>query len=260
MLVVVIGNYASGKTTYVREHARPGVDIVVDFDDLSQAFGSDAQHGHRDQYVTITQRARGVAIQAAMAYAQDPDITVYIVDGSIPTNRLETYRQHNAHIVDMATPPDECHRRADAAGRPADWHRLIDEWTPTREPYASAQRKAWPKTPGHRRATKTRQYKAARAAFLAQYTNCQYCGRSFVTDAPCEHPTCLRRGKGCQFNPDYPTVQHLVRLADGGVSMDRSTWAAWCLRDNTSDGGRFSAERRAERRGDRSAASVDLDW
>ena len=46
-IVLVVGPPGAGKTTYVRDHKQPS-DLVVDYDAIAEALGSDATHGHDD--------------------------------------------------------------------------------------------------------------------------------------------------------------------------------------------------------------------
>lgn len=66
MLTVVIGPPAGGKSTWVRERAKPG-DIVIDFDLLACALtgpGGDP-HDHTPAVAAVTKAARRAAIDAA---------------------------------------------------------------------------------------------------------------------------------------------------------------------------------------------------
>ena len=126
MITVVTGPPCSGKTTYVRSHAKPG-DIVIDFDTMAQAFGSPATHNHSAAVRHITIQARRSAIHAAITvHEQTP---VWIVDCNISTERLALYKRAGAQIVGLGADKAELHKRA-AVERPPLWHKLIDEWVP----------------------------------------------------------------------------------------------------------------------------------
>lgn len=260
-LVIFTGNYCSGKSTAMRQraerlHAEGREPICVDYDRIAEALGSTRSHGHSDAISTLTVRLRGLAIKAALDLHRDTGADVLIVDASPTQARLDQYRSLGAEIVSLDDVPlEELHRRA-SAERPPEWHRYIDEWTPVREP---EPRKPWPKRPAHRKGAHGHRYERLRRAFLADKTNCEHCGIPFVTDAPCEHPKCLRRGKGCVYHPQYPTVQHMVHLASGGPSLDVSTWQAWAFRCNQSDGGKIGRARQRARAQD-SGGTVDLTW
>ena len=271
MLVVLTGNYCSGKSTELRRRAAElraagREPVLIDYDDLAVALGSTRHHGHAPQFETLTRRVRGLAIQLALAEARDHGADLLIVDASPTEGRLKQYRDADAEIVRLDVPLNELHRRA-AAERPEQWHRFIDEWTPTSHPYVpegDTQRKPWRKTPGYRKHAKGWTYERLRRDFLAGKTNCECgCGQPFITDAPCAHPRCLKRGTGCMFHPQYPTVQHTKHLVDGGPSLDTSTWEAWASACNTGDGARIGNARRGRRpaQGDTQASTyTNLDW
>ena len=139
MITVVTGPPCSGKTTYVRTHAKPG-DIVIDFDTMAQAFGSTAPHDHSAAVRHVTIQARRTAIAASITVHQQT--AVWIVDCNISPERMRAYRRAGAKIVTMRAEPDELHRRA-SRERPGLWHRLIDEWTPPSELEQAANSRTW---------------------------------------------------------------------------------------------------------------------
>lgn len=138
MLTVVTGPPCSGKSAYVREAAEPG-DVVVDFDTLAQALGSASTHDHPADIRVVAQDARRAAITAALA-AHRRGARVWIVDTD-PRMRQADYDAAGAAMVPLTAHPAELHRRADAAGRPALWHDLIERYTAVRpaRPRASRQ-------------------------------------------------------------------------------------------------------------------------
>lgn len=123
---MVTGPPCSGKSTYVREHARPG-HIVIDFDLIAQALGSPTPHDHPDPVRRAAMAARRAAIAEAIAVHHRT--TVWIVQTRIPARDLDRYTQAGAHIVTLDADAAELHRRA-SAERPDLWHQLIDEWAP----------------------------------------------------------------------------------------------------------------------------------
>lgn len=260
--VVVRGPACSGKTTWTQTRtaqlrAEGHEPIVIDFDLIAEALGSQRTHGHPDHFVPVVQRMRGLAIRAALEASRNTGCWVLIVDSSIPESRMRLYRDAGAQILTMDTPLAECHRRADAAGRPPQWHDLIDAWSPEQADTPWGQRR-WPKRPAHRKGANGRAYAAKRRRFLTDKTNCQRCGKPFRTDIPCSHRTCY--GKGCHHHADYPTVQHLEHLIDGGPSMDESTWAAWCKGCNSGEGAVIGNQRRAGTYHPERRRGVELDW
>jgi predicted ABC-type ATPase len=126
VLTVVTGLPCSGKTTYVREHAKPG-DVVIDFDILAVALGSPVQHDHPDDIRRITQAARRAAIHAAIIWHQRYGTRVWITE-CVPSDDVRRrYRRAAADIVPLVVPLGELHRRA-TEHRPDRWHALIDHY------------------------------------------------------------------------------------------------------------------------------------
>lgn len=133
MITVVTGPPCSGKSTYVRNHAKPG-DIVIDFDTLAQSIGSPVPHDHSPAVRNVVIRMRRAAIDAALRIT---DADVWIVDCNISPERLHAYRAARAVIRSMTADTDELHRRA-SRERPALWHSLIDRWSPPPDAVAIA--------------------------------------------------------------------------------------------------------------------------
>lgn len=121
-LMLVTGPPCSGKSTYVAEHKAPG-DLVIDYDALAVALGSDDTHRHPDGIRheavglrrVLVHRVRSGTVRAARVWliACDPSSDEW---------------QRASAVVRMDATRDECHSRAAAAGRPESWHRLIDAW------------------------------------------------------------------------------------------------------------------------------------
>lgn len=136
MLTVITGPPCSGKTTYVRQHSLPG-DIVIDFDAIAQAFGSPVTHGHGDLHWKMAVETRDTAITTAVGLATGTSARAWIIDSRPAPSRRTWYARHGARIVDLTAPAAELHRRADADGRPADWHRRIDQYLAGGDPEPS---------------------------------------------------------------------------------------------------------------------------
>lgn len=139
VITVVTGPPCSGKTTYVRTHAKPG-DIVIDFDLIAQALGSATPHDHSSAVRHVTIQARRAAIGAALTvHHQTP---VWIVDCNISGDRMRAYRRAGARIITLTVDADELHRRA-SRERPGLWHKLIDGWTPPAGAELTAGSRTW---------------------------------------------------------------------------------------------------------------------
>lgn len=126
MLTVITGPPCSGKTTYMRQHAKPG-DITIDFDALAQALGSPVTHGHERPVWKVAIEARAAAIKAAGQQCQ-AGATAWVIDSRPDWAARQAYEAAGARIVDLIAEPAELHRRASAAGRPDSWHRRIDRF------------------------------------------------------------------------------------------------------------------------------------
>lgn len=125
MLTVVTGPPCSGKTTHVREHAKPG-DIVIDYDQLAQALGSPDTHDHPADVAYVARAARQTALRAALGCARRGS-RVWIIDTAPTAHRAHQYAKAGAQVLRLTATPAELHRRAEAE-RPEAWHGMIDKW------------------------------------------------------------------------------------------------------------------------------------
>lgn len=117
MLIVVCGPPCSGKSSYIRTHARAG-DIIIDYDALAQALGSPVSHSHPTHIRTVTLAARRAALFAAIE-AHHHGATVWVVDANPGERRLAQFHAAAARIVTMPYADiAELHQRAHAQGRP----------------------------------------------------------------------------------------------------------------------------------------------
>jgi hypothetical protein len=141
MLTIITGPPCAGKTTYMREHAKPG-DIVVDFDAIAQALGSPVSHGCDRHVWKVAIEARDAAIKAAVGQSQQ-GATAWIIDSRPTPAARQAYTRAGARIVDLTAAPGELHRRATEAGRPASWHARIDRFLADKQRPAPAPRTVW---------------------------------------------------------------------------------------------------------------------
>lgn len=100
-LHIVIGPPAAGKSTYIREHRKPG-DITIDYDELANTLTglAPANHEHTTAVKKITKAARDAAIREAQKHATDTD--VWIIHSTPAQSTLDRYRREGAqiHVVD----------------------------------------------------------------------------------------------------------------------------------------------------------------
>jgi hypothetical protein len=125
MLTVVTGPPCSGKSTWVKQHARPG-DIVIDFDVIAQALGSPSVHGHSPALTQVAAEARHAAIAEAITQ-HHKGARVFVVDTQPGEKRRWQYDHAGAKWVNLTATPDELHARC-SRERPAAWHARIDQW------------------------------------------------------------------------------------------------------------------------------------
>lgn len=124
-LTVITGPPCAGKTRYAREHAAPG-DLVIDFDALAAALGSQAGHGHGAWLARVTAAAWSAAVTRAVR--EHAGHRAWVIDASPSPARLAAYRRAGARMAALGAEEGELHRRAREAGRPEQAHRAIDEW------------------------------------------------------------------------------------------------------------------------------------
>jgi predicted kinase len=125
VLTVITGPPCGGKSTYARQHARPG-DIIVDFDQIAQALGSQVTHGHSDRIASVASRAWYAAVCEAIRQHHQ-GCRAWVIDTSPAPDRLRQYEAAGARMVTCTAPPEELHRRAQG-NRPPLWHNRIEEW------------------------------------------------------------------------------------------------------------------------------------
>ncbi|WP_405149456.1 AAA family ATPase [Sphaerisporangium sp. NBC_01403] len=129
MLYVVTGPPAAGKSTWVREHAKPG-DVVVDYDLIAGALSGPTPacggtHDHRGAVRDVAFRARSAAIREALRHAADID--VYIIHTLPPADALAKYAEHRAHLVTIDPGHDVVMQRI-AEQRPSTARAVAKRW------------------------------------------------------------------------------------------------------------------------------------
>jgi hypothetical protein len=114
MISIVTGAPCSGKSTYIREHAKPG-DVVIDLDPLSRALTIGAEDGHFvPEYIGhIAVGARNGAVKRALRLREQRDgVDVYIVHTAPKPADLAIYRSFRCNIVNLDPGKEVCLERA----------------------------------------------------------------------------------------------------------------------------------------------------
>lgn len=127
MLYVVTGPPASGKSTWVRAHAKPG-DIVVDYDLMAGALSGPHQadpYDHPEPLRSVTFKARTAAIREALRHVATVDI--YIIHSMPSKEWMATYAEHSAEIVVVDPGRDVVMRRI-ADERPPAARSVATRW------------------------------------------------------------------------------------------------------------------------------------
>ena len=134
MITIVCGPSGAGKTTYVREHMKPG-DLVIDLDYLYYALSLQPQHEHLETvtpYVRLVYDALVVRLETEQRKGNDP--AAWIIAG-LPDaqRRRELADDLSATVVMLDIPYDECMRRiAQDAERSTQgreyWHPIVSKW------------------------------------------------------------------------------------------------------------------------------------
>lgn len=116
---VVTGPPAAGKSTWVREHAKPG-DITIDYDTLAQALSPELPADPAEQpphVVAVIMAARSAAFDdAAMDTTTGYD--TYLVHSMPARQHLNRYLKYGFEIVTIDPGFDVCMARARAERTP----------------------------------------------------------------------------------------------------------------------------------------------
>jgi hypothetical protein len=119
-VILVSGPPCSGKTTYVAEHRRAG-DLVIDYDAIAVALGSDDPHDHPEALTPFVH----CAVDALLSrLARQLRQRAWLVRCEPTSWDISAAREH----VAMTTPEDECLQRAVRAGRPERWQAMIEAY------------------------------------------------------------------------------------------------------------------------------------
>jgi predicted kinase len=110
MLTVITGRPLSGKSTYVRTHAKQG-DIVIDLDRIALAISTEdtLDHTYTELIRRIAMDARDAVIARALPLSNTHN--VWLIHGKPPLNKLRLYEHYKARIHHVDTGEQECLNR-----------------------------------------------------------------------------------------------------------------------------------------------------
>lgn len=123
-ITVVVGPPCAGKSTYIEEQRAPG-DVVVDFDKLALALGSDQPHAAPDAVREVAFSARKSAIGRVL---KGVDAAAWIIHTSPWPGQLGRYAEAGAEIVLLDPGLEECLARAQSDDRPEGTEDAIRQW------------------------------------------------------------------------------------------------------------------------------------
>lgn len=128
MIHVVTGHVCSGKSTFVRERARPG-DVIIDLDVIAHALTTEAtpDHDYPQHVAHVAMAARHAAMDEAIRRSRaDGGFDLWIIQAYPEDRDWATYRRIGAATYEIKADPRTLRERA-AAGRPARVRRILDQ-------------------------------------------------------------------------------------------------------------------------------------
>ena len=124
MIHIVSGAPCSGKSTYVKEHAKDG-DLRVDYDIIAQALGSANSHAAEGHIKQAAFAAREGAIQTAL---KNPELESWIIHTSPSEEHMKLYEKAGAEFINLDPGEDVCLERARNDNRPEQTYDGINKW------------------------------------------------------------------------------------------------------------------------------------
>lgn len=120
MIHIILGPPCSGKSTYVREH-RAESDVVIDFDKMAQALGSEQKHMAPEDIRAVTFKARDAAISEAIKRKCE----AWIIHTKPTTEQRDMYENAGAEFIEMDTDLETCLERCRMDERPEGTEHII---------------------------------------------------------------------------------------------------------------------------------------
>lgn len=123
-ITVVMGPPASGKSTYVQEHKDDG-DVVIDFDLMAQALGSESPHDAPEEVGKVGFAARVAAIARIF---DGLEVNAWIIQTNMDEETVKRYIDGGAKFVIIDPGKEAAVAQAESDNRPASTYDLIDKW------------------------------------------------------------------------------------------------------------------------------------
>lgn len=125
-IILVVGPVASGKSSYVRDHA--GVDdLVVDYDAISRALGQELPYGHGGARHDLVMQLRNRLLNQ-IRRGDVPTPRAWIISSNPLAEQMFPF--HEVRVIDPGR--DEVVQRCKAE-RPEELWPLVDKWYSVRE-------------------------------------------------------------------------------------------------------------------------------
>lgn len=137
-LIVVTGSPGCGKSTWMRNTAKPG-DIQIGSDELTNALTGqqESKHHHAATAKKVSKAAREAAIQEAIK--QSDLVDVWILISNLTEDKASMWRVYGAQFVVIDPGYDLALQRC-KENRPGYKHRLVDSWYSRRDEWPRGAR------------------------------------------------------------------------------------------------------------------------
>lgn len=103
MITVVTGPPCGGKSTFIKNNAKPG-DIVIDMDEIARAFifGETKNHDYSDKVRQVARAARNAAVKQSLLVAQgERRLGIWIIHTDPGQDARAMYRSAGARFVEQ---------------------------------------------------------------------------------------------------------------------------------------------------------------